>query len=63
MTGKEHCVVQRDRNDNFVGVVAGLGRNKGTWDTGLCRSSAYRYAAALRKEDRDHSYTVEELHG
>lgn len=31
-------------------TLAGLGRNRGTWDTALCRSSAYRIAADMRRQ-------------
>lgn len=45
----------------FIGVVSGMGRNKGTWDAeAKSRRTAQRWAAELRRKDPDHEYRVEE---
>jgi hypothetical protein len=45
----------------FIGVVSGMGRNKGTWDAeAKSRRTAQRWAAELRREDPEHDYRVEE---
>lgn len=45
----------------FIGVVSGIGRNKGTWDAeAKSRRTAQRWARELRREDPEHNYRVEE---
>lgn len=45
----------------FIGVVSGMGRNKGTWDAEAnSRRTAQRWAAELRCDDPEHDYHVEE---
>ena len=43
----EYIVVKYNSNGNFDFVISGLGKNKNTLDTGMCKSSAYRYAKEL----------------
>ena len=38
------------RNGLFEGVISGMGKNRGTWDTTHGRSAAYRHARELRAE-------------
>lgn len=47
----------------FVGVMAGIGRNKGTWDSTHSKNTAQRHAKILRKKEIDPSvrYCVEEV--
>jgi hypothetical protein len=53
-------VVVRYKNNNFNGVLAGIGRkNKNSWDSNLCRSSAYRYAKKFNSENDGYTYKVE----
>lgn len=41
------------RNDGaYVGAVAGMGKNRGTWDTTHSRSAAYRHLRSLRLDPR-----------
>ena len=53
-----YCIVKRT-NGKFVGVVAGCGKNRGTWDSDHSRSRAFSHAAELRKLDPGSTYTVE----
>lgn len=57
----EYCIV-RYKDGQFSGVMAGCGRNRGTWDTGHSRSTAYRHARALRIEQQGFAYKVEPQH-
>lgn len=52
-------VVQRTPTGEFVAVVSGMGRNRGTWDSDHSRSAAYRHARTLRQYDPINRYTVE----
>ena len=53
-----YCVEQYDKTGAFVGVVSGLGRNRGTWDSEHSKRTAQRYAALLRKEKPGYRFTV-----
>ena len=45
----------------FLGVIAGMGRNAGTWDSeAKSKRTAQRWAAALRKDYPQNVYIVEE---
>ncbi|CAM8643554.1 hypothetical protein MCEMSEM18_03573 [Comamonadaceae bacterium] len=46
---------------NETTVMAGLGRNRGTWDTAHTRRTAQRHARTLRLEDPKSTYKVETL--
>lgn len=57
----EYVVVKYKPNGEFIGVMSGMGRNKGTWDSNArSRRTAQRWAAELRREDPEHDYRVEE---
>ena len=55
----DRCIVKYTHGGEFVGVIAGAGRHRGTWDSTHARSTAYRIARALRQEDPAHLYRVE----
>lgn len=38
-------------NDQFAGVIAGLGRNKGKWDAMHTKRTASKYARQLNQEN------------
>ena len=38
-------------NGQFVGVISGLGRNKGKWEASHSRHTANKYAKQLNKEN------------
>jgi hypothetical protein len=55
-TKREYQVAEYVHRENprqlaFVGIVAGMGKNRGTWDTSHGRSAAYKHCAQLRKEN------------
>jgi hypothetical protein len=54
-----YCVVRYTLDGKFDGVISGMGRNKGTWDSTHGRRTAQRHAACCRKEDPNHLYKVE----
>lgn len=57
----EYVVVRYKPTGEFNGVMAGMGRNKGTWDAeARSRRTAQRWAAELRREDPEHDYRVKE---
>lgn len=53
--------VAKYANGKFCGIVSGMGRNAGTWDSeAKSKRTAQRWAAILRREDTQSVYTVEE---
>jgi hypothetical protein len=50
--------VEQFKVGRFVAVVAGLGRNRGTWDSSHSRSAAYRHARRLNRERDGYTYRV-----
>lgn len=62
MRTKRFTVVEY-HDGEFYGVVAGLGRNAGTWDADHSRSAAYRHCKALNAAKRSPTllYVVEEV--
>lgn len=57
----EYVVVRYKPDGKFDSVMAGMGRNKGTWDAeAKSRRTAQRWARELRREDPEHNYRVEE---
>ena len=52
-------VAKRAPDGTYLGAVAGMGRNRGTWDSEHSRSAAYRHARTLRQADPINRYTVE----
>ena len=52
-------VTKRAPDGTFLGIVSGMGRNRGTWDSDHSRSAAYRHARTLRQADPTNRYTVE----
>lgn len=55
----EFHVVKRTAAGDFLGIISGMGRNRGTWDSAHGRSTAYRHAAALRAKDTSSRFAVE----
>ena len=52
-------VIQRTPSGEFVAIVSGMGRHRGTWDSDHSRSAAYRHARQCRQDDPTNRYTVE----
>ena len=47
-------------NGEFVGIVSGMGRNAGTWDsTAKSKRTAQRWAKQCRRDDLKSVYRVE----
>jgi len=61
MPRNEFQVVQYTYNGLFVGVIAGLGRNKGTWDSTHSEETARMYARQLGDANHAFVYKVEPL--
>ena len=55
--------IVRYQNGQFTGVMAGCGRNKGTWDSDHSRSAAFCHAKALRMEQPKYEFRVEPQFG
>lgn len=53
------CIVRYTAAGFFDGVMAGCGKNRGTWDTGHSRSAAFRHAKALRVEMPEYRFRVQ----
>lgn len=53
--------VVRYVNDVPESVMAGLGRNRRTWDTNHSRRTAQRHARQLRTEQPEFTFKVETL--
>ena len=60
---KEYYVV-RYVNDQFDGVISGLGRNKGKWEAMHTKRTANKYTKQLNKENNTEGvvYKVETDH-
>lgn len=56
-----HQVVKYTTQGHFLGIVSGLGRNVGTWDSDHSKRTAQRHASALRNQDTTHIYKVESV--
>ena len=56
---ERYNVTMYTREGAYLGIVSGMGRNKGKWDAEHGRSAAYRHAAHCRKDDPQHIYRVE----
>ncbi len=56
-----YCVVNYS-GAQFVGVMAGMGRNRGTWDSDHGQRSAQRHARKLRIERPGQTFKVETTH-
>ena len=52
-------VTKRAPDGAYLGAVAGMGRNRGTWGSDHSRSAAYRHARQCRQDDPTNRYTVE----
>ena len=48
-----YCIVMYNDKGNLVGVVAGMGKNRNTWDYDHSRSAAYRHLQKLRQSEKD----------
>ena len=47
-------------NGEFIGIVSGMGRNTGTWDsTAKSKRAAQRWAKQCRRDDPKSTYCVE----
>jgi hypothetical protein len=55
-----YSVVEYTKKGEFVATISGMGRNAGTWDSSHSRRTAQKYAAQLRRENKDRVYKVEE---
>lgn len=58
---KRYQVVQYAANGNFMSIISGMGKNRGTWDSDHSRSAAYRHAAQCRKDYPYCIFQVEEI--
>lgn len=56
---QEYHVAKYALNGEYIGAVAGMGRNKNTWDTAHSKRTAQRYAAILRKEQPSFKFCAE----
>lgn len=55
-------VTKHSRKGEFIGIISGEGRNKGTWDTeAKSKRTAQRWAAECRKQDKENIYSVVEV--
>lgn len=52
-------VVRYTPSGEMAGVMSGMGRNAGTWDSEHSRSAAYRHARDCRRDDPSFIYKVE----
>lgn len=57
-----YYVAKYTKSGVFVCIMAGLGRNAGTWDAGHSKRTAQRHARALRLEWPHHDFKVEIAH-
>lgn len=56
-----YCVEMYSRAGAFLGVVSGMGRNRGTWDSeAQSKRTAQRWARICRTDDPVHVYRVSE---
>jgi hypothetical protein len=55
---KNYYVICFD-NQNFKGIISGMGRNKGTWDYHHSRSVAYKHCKGLNNKKDGFVYKVE----
>jgi hypothetical protein len=53
--------VIRYEEGRIVGVMAGLGRNRGTWDSSHSKSAAYRHARQLNQARDGYTYRTQEF--
>lgn len=58
----EFQIVEYTKQGKFIGVIAGQGKNKGTWDSTHSKSSAYRIRKQLRLKYPESVFKVESLH-
>lgn len=56
---ENYCIVEYTNKGEFKGVIAGMGKNKGTWDTCHSRSAAYRIRKQLMQEYKEAVFKVE----
>lgn len=61
MSADRYCVIQRTAEGQFIGVISGMGRHRGTWDSDHSRRQAQRHAAALRRDRTAQRFTVEPM--
>lgn len=56
---QEYHVCKYAHTGEFLGVVSGMGRNRGTWDATHGRRTVQRHAALLRQEEPSFRFHVE----
>lgn len=56
---EKYCIVLYTSTGEFIGVIAGMGKNKGTWEDRHSRSAAYRIRKQLMQEYKDAVFKVE----
>jgi len=61
--GCRYQIGQYDKAGRFVAVVAGAGKNRGTWDTDHSRAAAYRHCAAMNAKSGFRAYRVLRMWG
>ena len=50
------------KDGSFLGIVSGMGRNKGTWDSAAYSlRTAQRWLAQCRKDDPSYVYKIERV--
>ena len=59
MKSTRYEVAKYSPDGAYLCAVAGMGRNRGTWDSDHSRSAAYHHARTLRRLDPAHRYSVE----
>lgn len=55
----KYHVVRYTKDWVFDGVVSGMGRHRGTWDTSVSKRTAQRWAAKLRKQYPAYNFRIE----
>lgn len=59
---QEFQVCKYSKQGEFLGVVSGMGRNKGTWDsTAKSKRTAQRWLKMLRDDNDGFSYDIQEV--
>lgn len=59
---QEFQVCKYTKQGEFIGVVSGMGRNKGTWNsTAKSKRTAQRWLKMLREDSDGFSYDIHEV--
>lgn len=59
MKTDRYCVVQYTKEGKFVGVVSGMGKNKGTLDSDHSKTQANYWAKRCRRDEPEFDFKVE----